>query len=254
MKAIRIFVLIIFSVALVGCKCELAGNQTHAGRTYKAVFADSPVEIDGKPDDKIWESAPSYPLFLSEQDAEKGRPLQERGHVKFAWDEEYFYLAADFEDSDVLAQGTQDQMHHYSYGDVCELFLKPAGQSYYWELYVTPAGNKSSFFFPSKGHLGLADCYSKYIMDSLRVAADIKDGTLNSWQDRDNGWTAEMAVPVKAIEAYGCDFGAGADWTILAARYNYSRYLIPNELSMTPRLTATSYHLIDEYARLELVK
>ncbi len=49
-------------------------------------------------------------------------------------------------------------------------------------------------------------------------------------------------------------FGQGIDWRILIGRYNYSRYLLDKELSMTPQFSKTDYHLLDEYAILELVR
>lgn len=182
-------------------------------------------------------------MSLSKDKICAGQELKESGSVKFAWDDKYFYLAADLKDSDIIVQGDKDEMHHYNYGDVCELFLKPKNYSYYWELYVTPAGNKNSFFYPSKGYLGLPDCLDKYSC-KLKVSSQC-NGTLNNWQDRDIGWTAEMAMPIKDLEAFGYKFGTGQDWTILVGRYNYSKYLENKELSMAPQLPVTSYHLTE---------
>jgi hypothetical protein len=221
-------------------------------QVYKALYSNQPVKVDGKLDDAVWQQTPSYPMHLSKDKTDSSEILQESGQVQFAWDEEYFYLAADFEDSDIIAQGMRDQMHHYQYGDVCELFLKPADETYYWELYVTPAGNKSRFFYPSRGYLSLPDCLDKCTL-GLKVGT-ICNGTLNTWQDKDTGWTAEMAVRVKDLQRYGADFGPGSKWTVLVGRYNYSRYLDETELSMSPRLSKTSFHLYEEYAELEFVK
>ena len=91
-------------------------------------------------------------MYLSQDKVSAGQVLKEKGEIRFTWNEDYFYLAATFTDSDIIAQGKEDEMHHYRYGDLCELFLKPAKEIYYWELYVTPAGKKSSFFYPSKGN------------------------------------------------------------------------------------------------------
>ncbi len=250
MNAVKI-ALSLFCFFLFGCAKEL-NEVKQMSDTYKAVYTDQPVIIDGKLDDKVWQQAPSYPMFLSKDNIDSGKTLQEKGHVKFAWDEDYFYLAADFEDSDLIAQGKEDEMHHYKYGDLCELFLKPKDQSYYWELYATPAEKKSTMFWPSRGHLGLPDSLEKYT-SGLRVAAQC-NGTLNNWQDKDTGWTVEMAMPIKDLEAYGYKFGPGYDWTILVGRYNYSRYLNETELSMSPQLSRTAYHLYEEYASIEFVR
>ena len=169
-----------------GCSDPLKDKAENMKQIYKAFYTPQPVKIDGKLDDAIWQQTPSYPMQLSKDKTDAGRMLQEAGRVQFAWDDQYFYLAADFKDSDIIAQGMQDQMHHYLYGDVCELFLKPADETYYWELYVTPAGKKSCFFYPSRGYLGLPDCLEKCTLD-LNVAAAI-NGTLNRDGGADQGF------------------------------------------------------------------
>ena len=140
--------------------------------------------------------------------------------MRLAWDKEYFYLAIQFHDSDIVAEGKEDQLHHYQLGDVCELFLKPADRTWYWELYVTPTDRKTTFFFPSQGRFALPSCLEDFDME-LRVAAQNK-GSLNNWEDKDEYWTAEMAVPLKDLTARGDKFGPDADWRILVARYNYT--------------------------------
>lgn len=88
----------------------------------------------------------------------------------------------------------------------------------------------------------------------LKVAAQVQ-GTLNNWHDRDKSWSMEMAIPRKEIERYGAKFEPGHPWRIFLARYNYSRYLPSKELSSFPQQAETpSFHIIEEYGRLELIK
>lgn len=213
----------------------------------KAFYTEKPVNIDGLLDESVWQKARAYPLYLSKDKINADEKIAEKGDVRFAWDDKYYYLAASFEDSDVVAKGKEDQMHHYRYGDLCELFLKPVDYNFYWELYVTPADKKTSFFFKQKGALDFEN-YSC----GLNVAANCL-GTLNNSKDKDKGWIAEMAMPIKDLESLGCKFGQGVNWKILVGRYNYSRYLPDKELSMMPQLSKTSYHLHEEYANLEFV-
>jgi len=117
--------------------------------TLVAKYTNKPVVVDGKLDDPCWKTATVYRLGLSADKSTEGLELKEGGEVRFAWDDNYLYLAASFEDSDVVAEGKEDGLHHYKLGDLCELFLKPENKSWYWELYVTPRGNKTTFFFPS---------------------------------------------------------------------------------------------------------
>jgi len=240
--------------------CDAANNETSSSQTTDnaaevmiAKYTAEPVIVDGDLDEPVWKEAKVYKMCLPVDRAANSQ-LEETGEVRLAWDKEYFYVGVKFNDSDIVAEGTADQLHHYRFGDVCELFLKPADKTWYWELYVTPQGKKTTFFFPSQGRKGLPSCFEDYRSD-LEVGAQC-EGTLNNWQDRDGRWTAEMAMPIKDLTARGEKFGPGGDWRILIARYNYSYYLVKKgpELSSTPRLSVANYHLLDEYAVLKLAR
>lgn len=213
----------------------------------QAVYTAQPVKIDGILDDAVWKKAPAYRMAL---DTNATNAVTEGGEVRVAWDTNYLYVAVRFTDSDIVAEGKEDQLHHYSLGDLAEVFLKPDNETWYWELYATPAGKKTSFFFPGRGRLGVPSGFTYTC--GLTVAAQC-DGTLNNWEDRDREWTAEMAMPIKDLTSHGERFEPGARWRILVARYNYSRYLPNKELSMTPALSRTNYHLTEEYAVLEIM-
>jgi len=217
-----------------------------------APYTATPVKIDGVLDDAIWKTAKEYPLSLSKDKLAEGETLIEGGTVRYAWDDNYLYAAFRFTDSDVVAEGNEDQIHHFAKGDVAELFIKPEAHSGYWEMYVTPHGKKTTYWFPSGGRLGLESCFTGAPKD-LQVGATF-DGTLNNWEDTDKGWYGEMAVPVKNLTAHGEIFTPESVWWVLSGRYNYSRYLEAKELSMMPALSKTRYHLIHEYARLQLTK
>ncbi|UCG16384.1 MAG: carbohydrate-binding family 9-like protein [Phycisphaerales bacterium] len=219
--------------------------------TMVAHYAAAPVTVDGRLDEPIWARAPAYRLHLSSDRANTGQSVIEGGEVRLARDQRYLYLAARFADSDIVAEGDADQLAHWQKGDVCELFLKPEGQTWYWELYVTPRSHKSSYWFPGRGRLGVPSCFDYTC--GLKAAAQCV-GTVNEWRDEDSEWTAELAMPIQDLTARGERFEPGARWRVLIGRYNYSRYLPGPELTMTPRLSKTNYHLIDEFAVLELAE
>lgn len=218
--------------------------------TIDAPYAATPVVIDGKLDDPVWRQAACYPLSPM-----PGKKLAEKGLIRMAWDDQYVYLAAEFTDSDVIAEGVKDGQMHFDLGDVCELFLKPDHDPGYWELYVTPKGQQSAFYIPSRGRHVPSSFVSK--PGALKVAAQIQ-GTLNEYHDRDQCWTAEMAVPwamlMEKLPQNDARRFADIHWRMLVGRYNYSRYLSELELSSLPHISAVSYHLYEEYATLHLVR
>ncbi len=209
--------------------------------------ADAPVRLDGKLDDPAWQKAAVYQLHKGLDRADP--PLKEPGAVRLLWDADYLYVGVKYSDSDVVQEGATNQTPLYGTGDLVEVFLKPATSTWYWEIYGTPNGLQSVFWFASPGRR-LLSSIKNHAMRDLKVAAEVR-GTLNDWRDRDDYWTAELAIPAKELTQYGDAFGPGSDWRILIARYNYAIGLPECELSMAPQLTRTVFRLLDEYAVLK---
>ena len=239
-------------VGMVTIMGSLSQSDTHKPPPRPVVIAlytEDPIVVDGKLDEQVWQNAPAYPLYLSaDKDPEGLNPVQENGEARLAWDDDHLYIAMDFVDTDVVAEGKHDNEMHINLGDVGEVFIKPDTNTVYWELYVTPRGKKSTFFLPSWARF-LPSCFD-YEME-MTVAASVQ-GTLNDWTDRDQGWTAEMAIPRTELERYGDTF-PDSGWTILVSRYNYGRYLNQQgpELTMMPRLPKTNFHYIPGYAQID---
>lgn len=222
-----------------------------------AKYANS-LKLDGRVSGPEWAETAGYdfelPLGIYAKEPESmrktlGDQLREKGSVKLLWNEEYLYVGAVMDDSDVVAEGKADQTHLYQMGDLVEVFLKPENETYYWEIYGAPNRMKTAFFFPGRGRLFVPGC-AEYMMD-LKVHSHI-DGTLNNWHDKDKGWSVEIAIPLKSLTEFGAKFDNSTNWTILVSRYNYSRYLPLKELSSAPRLSAPNFHLLEDYASLVL--
>ncbi len=240
-------ILIFTSIFLVGCSSRIATIQD----IVRVHASTGKVKIDGLLNEVQWQRVPEYNLSLSKDKQDEGMIFSDKGQVKFICDENYLYVGIIFDDGDIVAEGKTDNEHHYKMGDVCEIFLKsPAG--YYWEIYVTPNGNKSFFFIPGRGRLGVPSCFDGF-PNNMVFASDIL-GTLNNFTDNDEKWVCEIAIPREfdmrylGLENVRLDSG----WKILIARYNYSVHLGNRELSMFPQLSKTDFHLYEEYGVIEL--
>jgi len=246
--AFCLFITIYFSESALAK--EQAGKETSYdySRTMKTKYSKVPLDLDGKLDEPVWQETNVYVLGLADDMLHEGRTLDEVGYARLVWDDNYLYIGIDFKDSSLRATGEEDNLMHAELGDVCNFFLKPQGKPYYWEFYATPRGKYGCLFFRKKG--GEIQFDKDF---DIKVAVDTH-GTLNDDNDIDQRWMAEIAIPIKNLTSRGDSFTPDQKWRILVARYNYSHQLRFGdlELTMTPKLSRTSYHLLDEHAFLVL--
>ncbi|QDU33266.1 hypothetical protein KS4_13110 [Poriferisphaera corsica] len=155
-----------------------------------------------------------------------------------------------FVDSDLLAKGESDQLPHYKLGDVLEIFLQSPQRKHYWEIFVTPRSYRSSLLWTKQHHRGDED------QPSLRIwpRVDVKlHGTLNDSSDIDEGWSGTVYFSVKDFGVMGDTLPLDRSWYVLIARQNYKKIIDKDhrELSSSPGLTQTNFHLHAEYANLD---
>ncbi len=248
--------------------CATADVEPELPKTVEARYSAVPVNVDGVLDDAVWQEAEKYPLLWNPAWGRSKRAIErdgaeqlEHGWVRAAWDDKYVYAAFECTDSDVIVLDTEDQKHLYLSGDLGEFFLKPVldDYDYYWELYISPYGNKSTFFFPSPGHKGLPSI-DAFEVPGYKVAA-VVDGTLNTEKgdfsaslDRDGGWTGEVAVPIAELTKYGAVLDENTPWLVLFGRYNYNLHFTEPELSAFPLLPRLTFHDIPNYGVIRFVR
>jgi len=240
-----------------GCQSTAAPEKFDPPRTT-AVRASGAIKVDGKLDEKCWQNAPEYVLGQVFTAGGEHPVVQkvvakdkfEKMYVKCLYDDKYLYIACRAEDGDVISHNRQDQEFLFRDCDLIEVFIKPVKANYYWELYATAAGNKSSCFYPSAGTLINSAINKENLMPGLLVGSTVQ-GTLNYWQDSDKSWTSEMAVPLKELTKYGMPFGPGSQWTIFFARYNYSKDFRKWQYSGYPVPPVLSSHLLENYSPID---
>jgi hypothetical protein len=221
-----------------------------SGRSWKIERTTEPPGIDGLLDEPAWAGAKRYRL---ERPSGCGRTI-EGGTVMLKYDDNYLYVGAELEDTDILMRSTEDQSLLYENGDTLEIFIKSTASPAYIELYSTPAGAKTSIRFPCRSYRHLAGSVDSAgpALNGLRVASRVQ-GSLNDNSDRDIAWTTEIAIPLRELERVcGRPFHlAGGEWTLLAARYNYGLYLPDLELTAAPKLSGENFHMYEEYGPLQ---
>lgn len=221
-------------------------------------YADC-IRLDGRFEESAWRSAPAYPLApfpavdewksIREKYAMDRRVL-ETGTVRFLRDADYLYLGLECADSDLCCESTADQAPLFYQGDSVELFLHRKGATEYWEIYGDLNLHKTAYLFPGRGRLRMKSNERKAA--DITVAA-VLDGTPNHPEDRDRGWSMELAVPLEALTGGGkIPFNTAAGWTVCVVRLNYSRWLPIFEVSSYPALPSGQPHLYEEYLPMEI--
>jgi len=239
---ISLFLLCFF---VTGCKfC----NFSSPPKPYEVHYTDTPIKVDGKLDEEIWEKA--KPLSF--------KPIPrslctENGIVRILWDDKYVYVGGVFHDSDIVQLSKKNWRNYYRTGDLMEVFLRPSGKRYYWELYATPNNLKNSLFYLSGGRLGLyTRPRTRYKLEGMLVASTC-EGTLNNEKDYDKQWTTEMAIPIKDLEKHGEKIIPGKVWDFLIGRYNYSVHLDNKELTRSGKPRSNNFHDFKSWSHLKFM-
>jgi hypothetical protein len=215
-----------------------------------AIYSYAVPSIDGELDESIWTSQAAYALG----GLQGGESLIESAQVQFAWNYEGLFVSVRCEDSSIIQSNREDERKHFKFGDLFEIFVKPKNDSYYWETYVTPYGNKTTLFlFKSTGGHVFTDILDGHDFRDLQVAAK-KDVEFDLNGKTVRGWTAEMWIPRSYMTHFDEPWEAGAPWTVLCGRYNYNADLTREPVyGMYPALSVLDFHKTDEYAELRLL-
>ncbi|MSR65854.1 MAG: polyhydroxyalkanoate depolymerase [Pedosphaera sp.] len=189
---------------------------------YTAYRVGGPIKIDGHLDEPSWTNAPWSPRF---HDILTGGRTIHDTRACVTWDDNNLYVAYRVEEPFVHARFTNHNAHIYQDNDV-EFFL--AGRDAYYEFEINAFNTTYEVFFiweeayasggfsklpefeksklrPFNG-VGMNDhprgkrlANFKWDFPGLKTAVAI-DGTVNKDDDRDRGWTVEIAFPWKGLE------------------------------------------------------
>lgn len=167
------------------------GGGAPALPEYRAPKAKVAPAIDGKLDDAAWAAAPAVDLVASFD----GRPVQRKTKARVTWDDQFVYVAFDCEDPDVW--GTLRQKDDPIYNEeVVEVFFDANGDGRsYNELQVSPHNVQfDASFVARRSDLETAKKWESGMVTAVQVR-----GTLDDDKDQDQGWSAEMKIPIASL-------------------------------------------------------
>ena len=228
-------------------------------KSYVIQRADKPINIDGSGSDPQWEKAQWTSYFVDiEGDAKPNPKFKTR--VKMLWDDKYIYFYAEMEEPHIWA--TEKMKNNTIYWDNdFEIFIDPDGDShnYYefemnafntiWELYLTkayrvggdPRWNKN--LKNGKVDMTWGEINSKGLKSAVKI-----NGTINNPNDKDAGWSVEVAIPFEGLKRYAakktCPPKAGDQWRLNFSRVNWDLKIENGKYGKRPEKFGLEYNWV----------
>jgi hypothetical protein len=163
---------------------------------YVAYHTGTAVTVDGKLDDAAWKSAAWTQEFVDIEGDAKPKP-RFRTRAKMAWDDTYFYIAAEMEEPHVWGTLTQHDAVIF-YDPDFEVFIDPNSDSHeYYEFEMNALNTGWDLFLP-KPYKDGGPAKNEWEIPGLKTAVHVR-GTLNDPSDTDEGWDVEIAIPWKVL-------------------------------------------------------
>lgn len=191
-----ILLIILSTASLIG----LSQENNILPREYTAKKTNRAPVIDGRIEEGEWKNAPWSTPYVDISDSINPTPrLQTR--CRMLWDDEYLYIAAKLEETDLWATLKKHDDIIYKDNDF-EVFIDPNNDgAQYFEIEINALGTVMDLFMPKPYRKG-----GKPDMDwntTGMKSAVYLEGTLNKNDDQDKYWSVEMAIPFSCLEREG---------------------------------------------------
>ena len=221
-----------------------------------ATRAKNPIKLDGVLSEEEWKDVWAYEMEAVSNPEVYNPPKRRQtmeatpfqgGQVKVTYDNSTLYVGVAVKDTDVVQHAKQDQGHHYQTGDIIEVFLKSKKRPEHWEIYGAPNGLRTTM--KQIGYGAYGNDILEFFRDDMKIGVTVQ-GTLNNYNDIDEGYAIEFAIPFKMLEDItGVKVDNAGEWTIMVSRYNF---LVNSDkqFSCCPRQPKVNYHLKEYYADL----
>lgn len=184
---------------------------------YVVPHTTQALTLDGNLAESDWQQAPWTTDFVDIEGA--GKPLPTlRTRAKLLWNDSTLFIAAALQEPQLWATQTHHDDVIFKDNDF-EIFINPANNPHqYFEIEFNQLNQTFELFLPKPYRNG-GDALVSWDAAGLRAGISLA-GTLNHPQDTDQGWTLEMAIPLKSLRI-GYPWRAPTEGTLW--RLNFSR-------------------------------
>lgn len=175
------------------------------------------IVVDGDIRTHEWAEVPWSDMFVNIEGENGQKPLQDT-RVKMLWNDTYLYIAAELKEKDVWAYLTERESAVF-YDNDFEVYIDPDGDSHtYFELEVNAIGTIWDLLLIKPYRDMSNPALSSWNFNGMQSAVKVY-GTINDGGDVDEGWTVELALPIRSItESTNITPRGGDQW-----RINFSR-------------------------------
>jgi Carbohydrate family 9 binding domain-like len=203
-------------------------------RGYVCHRASQPIQIDGRLDDRDWESAPWTDDFVDIEGDIRPRP-RFRTRAKMLWDDTYFYVAAQLEEPHVWGTLTKHDSVIFHDNDF-EIFIDPDGDNHeYYELEINALNTEWDLFL-KKPYRNGGPALNRWEVPGLKTGVHVA-GTLNKSSDKDTGWSVEFAIPWKALAEFAhrpAPPRDGDQWRVNFSRVEWQHEIVDGQYHKVP--------------------
>ncbi|GAA3647001.1 carbohydrate-binding family 9-like protein [Flavivirga jejuensis] len=181
---------ILIGVSSVACAQTTEEIEEIVPKTYTAYKTSQKINIDGEGLDAAWRNMAWSEPFT---DIEGEKQPKYKTQVKMLWDDTYYYILAKMEAPHVWANLTKRDTIIF-YDNDFEVFIEPDGDTHnYYELEIN-ALNTVWDLFITKPYRNNNAVLNDWNITGLKSAVKV-NGTINNPEDKDEGWTLEIAIP-----------------------------------------------------------
>ncbi len=165
-------------------------------RSYVLYHAESPLKIDGILNEKAW-TASSWSEYFIDIEGDKKPAPELKTRAKMLWDEKYLYIGAEMEEPHVWANKRPETEKVFR-DNVFKIFIDPDNNmNDDFEIQINPLNNML-FLIMNKPYRDGGVPITGWVPIDLQSAVKIK-GTINNSADKDEGWIAEIAIPLASL-------------------------------------------------------
>ncbi|HIK93820.1 MAG TPA: DUF4440 domain-containing protein [Planctomycetes bacterium] len=220
---------------------DWARMRTIQPKGYVCYRARQSVNVDGRLDDDVWQSAPWTDDFVDIEGDAKPRP-RFCTRAKMLWDDQYFYIAALLEEPHVWGTLTKHDSVIFHDNDF-EVFIDPNGDNHeYYEFEMNALNTGWDLFLPRPyKNGGKAD--NGWEIPGVKTAVHV-DGTLNDPADRDRHWSVEIAIPWNSFREFAHQATPPRDgdyWRVNFSRVEWQHELEAGKYRRIPKTSENNW-------------